>query len=113
MYARLRLRGGQLQALTGIEERRWWEESHPTSEGADAAVRRSLESAGRSATDLDVLRYAGVCREIFEPATACRVAALSGVGRAAAVFDVSNACLGGLNGIVDIASRTEWGQMRA
>src|SRR5262245_60614088 len=109
MYDRLRLREGQLQALTGIEERRWWEESHPLSEGAAAAGRRALESSGLSATDLDVLIYAGVCRENFEPATACRVAALIGLGQDAAVFDVSNACLGVLNGIVDIANRIELG----
>ena len=65
------------------------------------------------ADDLDVLIYAGVCRELFEPATACRVAAELGVGPDAAVYDVSNACLGVLNGMVDIANRIELGQIRA
>ena len=63
--------------------------------------------------DLDVLIYAGVCRELFEPATACRVAAGIGVGPDAAVYDVSNACLGVLNGMVDVANRIELGQVRA
>ena len=31
----------------------------------------------------------------------------------AAVYDVSNACLGVLNGMVDIANRIELGQIRA
>jgi 3-oxoacyl-[acyl-carrier-protein] synthase-3 len=67
-----------------------------------------------SPSDLDVLIYAGVCREDFEPATACHVAdALGGVGSHAAVYDLSNACLGVLNGIIDVANRIELGQCRA
>ncbi len=57
--------------------------------------------------------YAGVCREQFEPATACRVAAELGVGPGTAIFDISNACLGVLNGMVEVANRIELGQSRA
>ena len=60
-----------------------------------------------------MLIYAGVCRELFEPATACRVAARVGVSTGAAIYDLSNACLGVLNGMVDIANRIELGQIRA
>ena len=60
-----------------------------------------------------MLIYAGVCRENFEPATACAVADRLGVGPDAAVYDVSNACLGVLNGVVDVANRIELGQARA
>ncbi|MCA8954991.1 MAG: 3-oxoacyl-ACP synthase III, partial [Planctomycetes bacterium] len=63
--------------------------------------------------DLGALIYAAVCREHFEPATACHVAAEVGVREDAAVHDVSNACLGVLNGIVDVANRIELGQIRA
>ena len=64
------------KALTGIRERRWWEPGIPLSKGAIAAAqegnghRRNL-----AASDIGALIYAGVCREQFEPATACRVAA--------------------------------------
>ncbi|MCK4691614.1 MAG: 3-oxoacyl-ACP synthase III, partial [Desulfuromonadales bacterium] len=57
--------------------------------------------------------YAGVCREHFEPATACQVAAALGVKGDVAVYDTSNACLGVLNGVLDIANRIELGQIRA
>ena len=60
-----------------------------------------------------MLIYAGVCREQFEPATACAVAADLGISPDAAVYDLSNACLGVLNGIVDVANRIELGQCRA
>jgi 3-oxoacyl-[acyl-carrier-protein] synthase-3 len=54
-----------------------------------------------------------VCRENFEPATACAVADALGVRGSASVYDLSNACLGVLNGMLDIANRIELGQIRA
>jgi 3-oxoacyl-[acyl-carrier-protein] synthase-3 len=112
LYEALRIAPGQLEAITGIVERRWWDPGYPVSRGAAAAARHALADAGVPAHELDVLIYAGVCREQFEPATACRVAAEIGVGPDAAVYDVSNACLGVLNGMVDIANRIELGQIR-
>lgn len=113
VYARLRLPAGQLAALTGIDERRWWEPGTPLSAGAIAAARQALAGSGVEARDLGALIYCGVCRESFEPATACRVADAVGVHPEAAVFDLSNACLAVLNGILDVANRIELGQIRA
>ena len=104
---------GSLKRLTGIVERRWWEEGHRLSDGAVGAARRALESSELTADQIEVLIYAGVCREQFEPATACRVGALLGVGPDTVIHDVSNACLGVLTGIVDIANRIELGQIKA
>ena len=113
IFQTLRIPEGQLEAWTGITERRWWEEGYPLSKGAAAAGRKAIEASDVPASDIDVVIYAGVCREQFEPATACRVAAELGVSRNAAVYDLSNACLGVLNGMVDIANRIELGQIRA
>jgi acyl-CoA:acyl-CoA alkyltransferase len=113
LYRALHIAPGQLQALTGIRERRWWEPGYPLSYGAIAAGKKALASGGVSATEIGVLIYAGVCREQFEPATACRVAAGLGVKGDAAVYDISNACLGLLNAILDVANRIELGQTRA
>ncbi|WP_422924391.1 3-oxoacyl-ACP synthase III [Singulisphaera sp. PoT] len=112
-YDALRIPPGQIEALTGIVERRWWDEGYPVSEGATAAAKQALANSKVEPEDLDVLIYAGVCRELFEPATACRVAAGVGVSGDAAVYDISNACLGVLNGMIDIANRIELGQIRA
>ena len=112
-YRALHVQPGQLEALTGISERRWWAPDTPLSEGAIAAAQSALASSSVQPGDLDVLIYAGVCRESFEPATACRVAHGVGVSPAAAVYDLSNACLGVLNGMLDIANRIELGQIRA
>jgi 3-oxoacyl-[acyl-carrier-protein] synthase III len=113
VYKELRLSEGQLEALTGIVERRWWEPGYSLSQGAIAAARKALEASNVQAEDVQVLIYAAVCREQFEPATACRVAAALGISSEAAVYDLSNACLGVLNGIIDIANRIELGQVRA
>jgi 3-oxoacyl-[acyl-carrier-protein] synthase-3 len=113
MYDQLKIVPGQLEALTGIAERRWWDKGHSLSDGAATAARRALELSNVTPGDIEVLIYTGVCRENFEPATACAVAAKLGVNSDAYVYDISNACLGTLNGIIDIANRIELKQIRA
>ena len=112
VYKKLRIAPGQLEALTGIAERRWWEDGYTITEGAAAAANKALANAGLTGSDVDVLIYAGVCREHFEPATACAVGDAIGISQDAYVYDVSNACLGVLNGIIDIANRIELKQVR-
>ena len=113
LYKTLHFAPGQLQALTGIRERRWWEPGFPLSKGAAAAGKKALATAGVSPCDIGALIYTGVCREQFEPATACRVAATLGISGNVALFDLSNACLGVLNGMLEVANRIELGQIRA
>jgi acyl-CoA:acyl-CoA alkyltransferase len=113
VYEALNMKAGQLELLTGINERRWWEPGYSLSRGAAAAARKALAASDLTAQDIDVLIYAGVCREQFEPATACAVAHELRLNTDAAVYDVSNACLGVLNGIVDVANRIELGQAQA
>jgi len=113
MYQALRISPGQLESLTGIVERRWWEEGYPLSQGAAAAAKKALAQSNVEPEDVEILIYAGVCRENFEPATACAVADALGIGTDAHVYDISNACLGVMNGIIDIANRIELGQIRA
>ncbi len=113
VYDALHLSPGQLEALTGIAERRWWEEGHRITDGAIVAARRALETADMPADRVEALIYGGVCREYYEPATACRVASELAINPGAVVQDVSNACLGVLSGIIDVANRIELGQIRA
>ena len=113
VYEALNMKPGQLELLTGINERRWWEPGYSLSQGASAAARKALAASNLTADDMDVLIYAGVCREQFEPATACAVAHELQMNSDTAVYDVSNACLGVLNGIVDVANRIELGQAKA
>ena len=113
MYEANKLPAGQLELLTGISERRWWEPGYRLSDGATAAGRKALAQSGLKASDVDILIYAGVCREQFEPATACAVAANLGISSDATMYDLSNACLGVLNGVIEVANRIELGQAKA
>lgn len=113
LYARLRIQIGQLEALTGIRERRYWETGQTMARGALAAARKAVEAADIPVEAIGMVVYAGVCRDQLEPATACEVAAGLGVTEASHVFDVSNACLGILNGMVLAANAIERGEVRA
>jgi len=113
VYKAVRVAPGQIEALTGITERRWWPEGFKVTEGATRAARKALEKSGIRGDQLDLIIYGGVCRDYFEPATACAIGAALGVSEHALLYDVSNACLGLLNGIIDCANRIELGQVRA
>ena len=113
LYQKFRIPMGQLAALTGIEERRWWPKDHILSDGAIKAAEKAIAETGISTEKIGAVVYTGVCRDQHEPATACRVAAKLGVLKETAIYDISNACLGVLSGILDIANRIELGQIKA
>lgn len=113
LYDSLHIAPGQLEALTGISERRWWGTGHALSDGAAAAAKKAIAQSNVTPGDIGVLIYSGVCRENYEPATACAVADKLGIRSDAYIYDITNACLGTLNGIIDIANRIELGQIRA
>ena len=113
LYEALHMAPGQIESLTGIVERRYWEEGVPLSEGAIKAARQALATSPVNVDEIGTVIYAGVCRENFEPATAFAVAAGLGIGPRCEIYDISNACLGVLSGIADVANRIELGQIRA
>lgn len=113
LYQKFRIPMGQLAALTGITERRWWPKGHQLSDGAIKAAQKAIAETGIEVAELGAVVYTGVCRDQHEPATACRIAAALGVSKDTAIYDISNACLGVLSGILDIANRIELGQIKA
>jgi len=113
VYSAMYLQVGQLEALTGIRERRYWNPGTTMAAGATLAARDALEKSNIDVADIGAVVYGGVCHDLLEPANACAVADAIGVRSNTQVFDVSNACLGVMNGIVQVASAIELGQMRA
>lgn len=113
LYAKLHFQPGQLEALTGVRERRFWPREFAMRQGAVAAGHKALEQAAISKDDIGMLVYGGVCRDYLEPATACAVAHGLGLPAATQVFDLSNACLGVLNGIIQVANAIELGFIQA
>jgi len=113
LYDALHFQKGQLEAITGIRERRFWDRDFKMHAGAARAGQKALDTSGISSGDIGMLIYGGVCRDNLEPATACAVASDLGLGHDTQLYDVSNACLGILNGMVQVANAIELGQIRA
>ncbi len=113
LYQRLRLPEGRLELMTGIVERRFWPRGMLPSVKSVETAEKAIRLAGIDRQSIGVLVHGSVCRDYLEPATACGVHHRLGLSRQCLVFDVSNACLGLLNGIVQIANMIELGQIRA
>ena len=113
LYTRLRLPEGRLELMTGIAERRFWPRGMPPSEKSIETAEKAIRIAGIEREHIGALVHGSVCRDFLEPATACGVHHGLGLPNRCAVYDVSNACLGLLNGIVQVANMIELGQIRA
>lgn len=113
LYQRLKLPEGRLELMTGIRERRFWPRDMLPSQISVASGEAAIRRAGLDRQEIGALVHGSVCRDFLEPATACGVHQRLGLPRRAAVYDVSNACLGLLNGLVQVANMIELGQIRA
>ena len=113
VYQRLKLPQGRLEGMSGISERRLWQPRTRISDMSAESCRRALSAANVEPSEVQCLIHASVCREYLEPATACRVHHLTGLPENAWVYDVSNACLGIMNGAVQIAQLIESGAIRS
>ena len=113
LYQRLRLPEGRLELMTGIKERRFWKRGTLPSGPSVASGEKALQAASISRDDIGCLIHASVCRDYLEPATACGVHQRLGLPAACMIYDISNACLGFLNGMLQIANLIELGQIKA
>ena len=113
LYRRLRLPAGRLELMTGIRERRFWPPGTLPGDPSIASGEKALAASGIDRRHVGALVHASVCRDHLEPATACRVHHALGLPQTCQVFDVSNACLGLLNGMLLVANMIELGQIRA
>lgn len=105
--ARLGLLPGTLAALSGISARRFWDEDTQPSEAATRAAERALSEADVDRTRIGVLINTSVSRDFVEPSTASIVHARLGLAPECRNFDLSNACLGFLNGMELVAQMIE------
>ena len=98
LYRRLRLPEGRLELMSGIAQRRFWPPGTlPGTKSAETAE-KALHAAGIDRRHVGALVHGSVCRDFLEPATACGVHHRLGLPAECLVYDVSNACLGLLNG---------------
>jgi 3-oxoacyl-[acyl-carrier-protein] synthase-3 len=113
LYRRLRLPAGRLELMTGIRQRRFWPADMLPSQQSVVTAQRAIQAAGVEKKHIGALIHASVCRDHLEPATACGVHHRLGLRPDCMIYDASNACLGLLNGMVQLANMIELGQIRA
>ena len=109
---RLGVRKGMLQQLAGIEERRWWPEDVSFTDAAAQAGARALAEAGIAPEQIGLLIDTSVCRARLEPSAAVSVHHELGLPTSCLNFDLSNACLGFVNGMQLAAMMIESGQIQ-
>ncbi len=113
LYDRLKLSAGRLELMTGIRERRFWDPGTRPSAVAAQAGEEAIRKADFPREKIGCLIHGSVSRDFLEPATASLVHEMLGLGEACALFDLSNACLGVLNGMAQVATMIEAGQIEA
>ncbi len=113
IYKKLHLSYGRLEIMTGIRERRFWDDGVTPSQASIKAAEKALRMSGVNKKDIGCLLHTSVSRDFLEPATATVVHDSLGLPSTATIFDISNACLGFINGIVTLANMIELGQVKA
>jgi len=113
VYERLNLSLGRLEMMTGIRERRLWDRETPPSKTSAIAAEKAIANSKLDRNDIECLLHTSLSRDFLEPATALLVYDSLGLPPSATVFDISNACLGFINGVVALANMIELRQVKA
>ncbi|MDY3048217.1 MAG: 3-oxoacyl-ACP synthase III [Rothia sp. (in: high G+C Gram-positive bacteria)] len=108
-YRRLKMPKGLLERLAGISERRSWGPQMHFEDGALQAAEQALQEAGVAPEQIGLLINTSVTRDNFEPAVAVGIHDRLGLSRSALNFDITNACLGFINGMTVAASMIDAG----
>ncbi len=111
LYERLHLPEGRLELMTGIRERRFWNPGSSPSNGSVRAAKKLLQNTGTAADEIGCLVHCSVSRDFVEPATSTVVQRELGLRHDTINFDISNACLGMVSGIMVLANMIELGQI--
>ncbi len=110
-YRRVGLRAGLLERLVGIRERRWWAEGFSYADGAAMAGAKVLAESGIDAAEIGLMVNTSVSRAHLEPSTAVSVHHALSLSPRCLNFDVSNACLGFVNGMQIAVAMIDSGQI--
>ncbi len=107
---RIKIPRHMIMDLTGIKERHYWEEAPvKPSVIASRVGQRAIDQAGIKNEDVGLIINASIWRDHTEPSTASLVHGNLGLSRECMNFDVSNACLGFVNGMTMAAQMIEAG----
>jgi acyl-CoA:acyl-CoA alkyltransferase len=98
-------------SLTGIVERRVWEQGTTPSQAATRAAERALETARVERSRIGVLISTSVCKDYIEPSVAALVHGNLALGSHCQNFDIGNACLAFLTGMQVAGTMIERGHL--
>jgi len=111
LYQRIGLAPGFLETLTGIRARHFWADGIKPSSAATRAAEKAIADCGIERERIQALINTSVCKDYLEPSTASIVHGNLGLSRQCVNFDLGNACLGFMMGIVTVANMIELGQI--
>jgi len=98
-YRRLGYEKGMIEKMTGIKERRYWDVNTPLSEVATEAALKCIRDAGIELEKIGILINTSVCRDYLEPSVACLIHGSLKLSASCVNFDLTNACLGFIDGM--------------
>ncbi|MGC5629185.1 3-oxoacyl-ACP synthase III [Georgenia sp. Z1344] len=108
---RLRIPDHLLERVSGVVERRWWEPGTLFDDPAIEAGAKALADAGIEPSRVGLLINTSVTRTHLEPSVAVRIHDGLSLPSSAMNFDLANACLGFVNGIMLAATMIDAGQI--
>lgn len=100
--ARLGMKPGMIQGLTGIRERRFWNADQQASDVATLAAEKVLQTSGIARESIGCLISTSVSKDYIEPSVASLVHGNLGLGDDCINYDVGNACLGFVNAMTSV-----------
>lgn len=100
-----------LEAITGIEERKHFDQGTKPSDVATKAALKVLEETGLDRNKLGVIINTSVCKDYIEPAVSAFVHGNLELGDHCLNFDIGNACLAFMTGMEVIGNMIERGQI--
>ena len=108
---RLEMRPDLIRNLSGIIERRIWDDGVQPSDAAAQAGEKAITAAKIEMEELGILINTSVCRDYIEPSTASIVHSKIGLPETCMNFDLGNACLAFINGMDMVGNMIEQGQI--
>lgn len=108
---RLKLPTGLLQRVAGVNFRRNWDHPHDFISGAATAGKLAIERSGIDPARIGIMINTSVTRETLEPSVAVAIHDGISLPTSAMNFDITNACLGFVNGFTVVATMIDSGQI--
>jgi 3-oxoacyl-[acyl-carrier-protein] synthase III len=107
--ARIGIKPGLIEGLTGIRERRFWDADQQASDVATLAAEKVLAESGIPREAIGCLISTSVSKDYIEPSVASLVHGNLGLADHCINYDIGNACLGFVNAIASVGMMIDAG----